>query len=285
MLLRSALILLAFLALIGACTEVALEQSTTGTGQAAMQGPQVGDGVQDNCDLPLSTFHMDDISGTVPRVVWNGERYIRWLPDGSRILFNGFVHPTGPSWPAPDLYSIAPNRAHLDKIVDVEGESVDFRGYFWDDDASIDDSPIYVRQIWNVPGRDAIWGHGGMMMYFDISPGGSQIVYSTCAYTEDAERELAPYDELVVADIENPEDTERNETAKGWIYDYEIVLSDIDGGNVKRLTTNLHHDNFPVWSPDGSRIAFMTHKWDGDQLAIYEVVTESLQEHALPSGA
>ena len=114
--LRSALILLASLVLMGACTEVALEQPATGTGQAAMQGPQVGDGVQDNCDLPLSTFHMDDISGTSPRVAWHGERYIRWLPDGSRILFNGFVHPIGPSWPAPDLYSVAPNRAHLDKI-------------------------------------------------------------------------------------------------------------------------------------------------------------------------
>ena len=284
MLLRSALILLVFFALIGACTEVALEQSATGTGQAAMQGPQVGNGVQDNCDLPLSIFHMDDISGTPPRVVPDGERYIRWLPDGSRILFNGFVHPFGPSWPAPDLYSVALNRAHLDKIVDVEGASVDFRGYFWDDGPSIDDSPIYVRQIWNVPGRDAIWGHGGMMMYFDISPGGSQIVYSTCAYTEDAERELAPYTELVVADIENPEDTERKATARGWVYNYEIVLSDIDGGNVRRLTTNLQDDNFPVWSPDGSKIAFMTHKRDRDYLSIYSVATDSFDDYALPLG-
>ena len=30
-----------------------------------------------------------------------------------------------------------------------------------------------------------------MMMYFDISPDSSHIVYSTCAYTEDPERELS----------------------------------------------------------------------------------------------
>ena len=286
MLLRSALIFLAFLVLMGACTEVALEQPATGTGQAAMQGPQVGDGVQDNCDPPLSSYPMDDVSGTVPRVVWDGERYIRWLPDGSRILFNGFVHPLGPRWPAPDLYSVAPDGAQLDKIVNVgNNEGADRRSYYWDD-ATRDPitggaDAVAVRQIVNVPDRDPIWGDGGMMMYFDISPDGSHIVYSTCAYTEDAERELTSPVELVVSDIENPEDTERKATARGWVYNYEIVLSDIDGGNARRLTTNLHPDNFPVWSPDGSRIAFITNRPDGDHLAIYTVATDSLHDSAL----
>ena len=133
MLLRSALILLVFFALIGACTEVALEQSATGTGQAAMQGPQVGNGVQDNCDLPLSIFHMDDISGTPPRVD-PGRRALHpmvagRLPNPLQWICSSFWTL---SWPAPDLYSVALNGAHLDKIVDVEGASVD-RGYFWDE--------------------------------------------------------------------------------------------------------------------------------------------------------
>ena len=123
-----------------------------------------------------------------------------------------------------------------------------------------------------------------MMMYFDISPDSSQVVYSTCAYTEDQERELAPYIELVVSDVEHPEETEGKATARGWIYNYEIVLSDIDGGNVKRLTTNLHHDNFPVWSPAGSQVTFMTQNQSGDQLTIYTVATDSLQEFPLPLG-
>ena len=54
-----------------------------------------------------------------------------------------------------------------------------------------------------------------MMMYFDISPDSSQVVYSTCAYTEDQERELAPYIELVVSDVEHPEETEGKATARG----------------------------------------------------------------------
>ena len=326
MLLRSALILLAFLVVIGACTsedtapdelvdstvegEVAPEQPATGTGQAApnelveptvegevapeqpatgtgqaMQGPRVGDAVADSCtSLPSIEGHgFPDYSRAVAN--WQRERYIRWSPDGSRILFNGFALHSGPDWPAADLYSAAPDGAQLDKIVDLGDEGADLRWYYWDyanggpsreDEGTV----VYVRQIMNVPDRDPIWGHGGMMMYFDISPDSSHIVYSTCAYTEDPERELTSHGELVVSDIENPEDTERKATARGWVYNYEIVLSDIEGGNVRRLTTNLQQDNFPVWSPDGSKIAFM----GGNQLTIYTVATDNLQGFALPSG-
>ena len=283
MLLRSALIFLAFLALIGACTEVAPEQPETGTGQA-MQGPRVGDEVVDYCTSQPSMGELGfpDFS----RAVWNRERYIGWSPDGSRILFNGFVNHPEPDWPASDLYSVAPDGAQLNKIVDVGNEDADLRSYYWDqanrDPIREDEGTVvYVRQIVNAADRDPIWGDGGMMMYFDISPDSSHIVYSTCAYTEDPERELTSYGELVVADIENPEDTERKATAKGWVYNYEIVLSDIEGGNVRRLTTNFNHDNFPVWSPDGSKIAFI----GGNGLTIYTVATDSLQEFALPSGA
>ncbi len=166
---------------------------------------------------------------------------------------------------------------------------MDLRWYYWDYDngeptREDEGTVVYVRQIVHSPGRDPIWGDGGMMMYFDISPDGSHIVYSMCAYTEDKERELGEngrFGTLVVSDIENPEDTERKESARGWVYNYEIVLSDIDGGNARRLTTNLHPDNFPVWSPDGSRIAFITNRPDGDHLAIHTVATDSLHDSAL----
>ena len=79
----------------------------------------------------------------------------------------------------------------MDKIVDVGNEGADLRWYYRDDTnkdplREEEGTVVYVRQIVNSPGRDPIWGDGGMMMYFDISPDGSHIVYSTCAYTEDA---------------------------------------------------------------------------------------------------
>ena len=38
---------------------------------------------------------------------------------------------------------------------------------------------------------------------------------------------------------------------------YEIEVIDLDGMKRSRLTNNLAFDNFPVWSPDGTTIAFI----------------------------
>lgn len=37
---------------------------------------------------------------------------------------------------------------------------------------------------------------------------------------------------------------------------YELYSMDADGTNVTRITTNPHDDKNPVWSPDGSRLAY-----------------------------
>lgn len=79
----------------------------------------------------------------------------------------------------------------------------------------------------------------GRMTYFDISPDGLQIVYSACKYPN--ESDLLPPSEL-----ESLADS------------YEIAVSNIDGTNTRMLTNNNHFDNFPVWSPDGSQIAFVS---------------------------
>ncbi len=38
---------------------------------------------------------------------------------------------------------------------------------------------------------------------------------------------------------------------------------DVDGGDVQRLTNHSALDRYPVWSPDGNRIAFNSHR-DGN---------------------
>ena len=68
--------------------------------------------------------------------------------------------------------------------------------------------------------------------YADVSPDGRSVVYSTCEFQ-----------------------TREN-------HDYEIAIINIDGTGMLRLTSNTHADHYPVWSPDGSRIAFIAEAQD-----------------------
>ena len=73
----------------------------------------------------------------------------------------------------------------------------------------------------------------GPMTSFDIAPQGDRLVYATCAYRQDAPTML---------------DTE---------YEYEIAVAELGSAAVARLTTNRNFENYPSWSPDGRRIAFV----------------------------
>ena len=85
--------------------------------------------------------------------------------------------------------------------------------------------------------REPLWGTGGSMIYVDMSPDGSRIAYSACAYN----RKLA-------------EDSREDD----WVYNYDIALSSVDGTEVRRLTATPGFENFPVWSPDGIHIAYFS---------------------------
>lgn len=50
--------------------------------------------------------------------------------------------------------------------------------------------------------------------------------------------------------------------------DFEIYVMDVNGANVRRLTSNPGIDTEPVFSPDGSRIAFASER-DGQPLGIH----------------
>ena len=84
--------------------------------------------------------------------------------------------------------------------------------------------------------RPSVIGH---MMYFDVSRDGSRVVYSTCRHGP------------LSAD---PQRKGRNEE---YQHNYEIKSVNIDGTDLRRLTSNSRMDNYPVWSPDGTRIAFI----------------------------
>ena len=81
----------------------------------------------------------------------------------------------------------------------------------------------------------------------DLSPDGTRIVYATSRHvfvSTKTFQEGGTYDQVVRT--------------------FEIETSDLDGSDHQRLTENRDIDLSPVWSPDGTRIAFVKVDWHGD---------------------
>ena len=137
------------------------------------------------------------ISGPELPEDWQLANHVRWSPDGSRILFDFSVGKIGT--PPVGLYGVDADGHQVREVIDPIENSA-FSDFF---------------------GR-----YTGSMMYFDISPDGSRVAYSSCRYSTSS--------------------------------NFELMVSDLDGTGTRRLTENSHVDNYPVWSPDGARIAFIS---------------------------
>ena len=151
---------------------------------------------------------------------WLSDQFVQWSPEGDQVLFTqGAV-----------LYSVGEDGTRLRElargsVVLPRGRGEEARGV-----VVLPDLPPSQR------------GAIGRMMAFDIAPDGKRIAYSTCEYPKG----------------EFGEAVER----LGWRqamnrHRYQIATASIEGAQPRQLTNNAGFANYPAWSPDGERIAFL----------------------------
>lgn len=110
----------------------------------------------------------------------------------------------------------------------------------------------------------------GRMTSFDVTPDGKQIVYATCAYLPERFRgatagQLEAYD-----------------------FDYELAVVGLEGTAPRRLTRHAAFDNYPAWSPDGTRVAFLSERdaadWGLPRIDLYTMAADGADVQRLDIG-
>ena len=147
------------------------------------------------------------------------------------------------------IWTVGADSSHLNKVLDANPEPIAF-------------------------------GRPGFMYGFhgDLSPDGTQIVYTSCQFPF-----LHRYFGETEPTRDGPELYDRGR------YNYEIAISGLDGSNQQRLTSNERLDIVPVWSPDGSRIAFTSrdvlyYSLDGviNSMTLYLMMADGSNVQSIP---
>ena len=113
----------------------------------------------------------------------------------------------------------------------------------------VDAAGTNLRRLSSVPSaRDEIFDYEYSP---DVSPDGSRVAYTTLRYG----------------------------TGHLWnrVHSYDIVTSALDGSDVERLTEDESMEISPVWSPDGTRIAFLSDRDDySGRFRLYTMAVDGL---------
>lgn len=143
-----------------------------------------------------------------------------WSPDGTKLVFSS-------------------NR-EVDRIARLY--------WLW---ADAERDWVYMRGPDAVYGEDPLWMPDGRILYRAIRTGTGLVIMNgdgsnpvTILADETAQSPALSPDGRAVAFMSMQDGN------------WELYRIDVDGGNLRRLTTNAASDGLPAWSPDGRSIAF-----------------------------
>lgn len=94
-------------------------------------------------------------------------------------------------------------------------------------------------------------------LHADVSPDGSSIVYTSCEY------------EMEVEVRWRSDDSGREK------YIYEIATVAVDGSAPERLTENAYTDHVPAWSPNMTRVAFISDPREFPDIDMFQLAVMS----------
>jgi len=165
---------------------------------------------------------------------WQGQQFVAWRPDGSEVFFSQ----------GGAAYAASADGARIRPMVATRATRSDIRETTEDVRVLADGTRVRtIKDTW--PTRPVEQGAGdnlGPMAALSVSPDGRQLVYSTCAFPRQPAVKAGRL--LDVSDFQ-----------------YDLAVVDVADGTSRRLTTRDTSDNFPAWSPDGTRIAYLFGTW------------------------
>jgi Tol biopolymer transport system component len=194
----------------------------------------------------------------------------RWSPDGTKIAFTAYTSPDNFNL-FPHVYVMNPDGTGITEVVDGQGAT-------WSPDGqtlAYTDSVLRQVDIFTIrldgTGKTRLTNNGLQEVYLDWSPDGSRIAFGevlndvwTIGFDGSPPTRLTTNTNFDFAPRWSPDgtkiafvsDRDADHPNCSGSCNREIYVMNADGSSQTRVTVDPARDEFPAWSPDGTKIAF-----------------------------